>query len=195
MYRLPVTVTIDDIEYPIRNNGDYRMVLDCFIVLQDIEIESETERILTALLIFYEDLDVDSVLLLSEDDIKARLKAMYDFFDCGQDMSNAPKNTRKLMDWKQDEMLVISAINNVAHTEVRAEEYIHWWTFMGYYMSIGESAFATVVSIRNKILTNKKLEKHEKEFRAENPQYFIWNHKTIEEQEAEQYIMNLWNNN
>lgn len=195
MYELPVTIDINGRECHIRNKGDYRMVLDCFSALSDIDIESDTERILVSLIIFYEDLDVDTVLHLSEEEAKERVVKMYDFFDCGQDMTNAIKSSRKLMDWEQDAQLIISAVNNVAHKEVRTEQYIHWWTFMGYYMSIGESAFSTIISIRNKILRGKKLEKHEQEFRNENPQYFIWNHKTLEEQEAENYIMDLWNGN
>jgi len=193
MYDLPVTIDIGDKVCQIRDNGDYRMILDCFIVLQDLELADNYERVLSALIIFYEDLDVDSVLELSEEELTERVKKMYDFFECGQDTTHANKRNYKLMDWKQDSQLVMSAINNVAKKEVRAEEYVHWWTFMGYYMSIGESAFATVVSIRYKILAGKKLEKYEREFRNDNPQYFIWNHKSIEEQEAEQYIRELWN--
>lgn len=193
MYELPTTIDIGDKVCQIRDNGDYRMVLDCFIVLQDLELADNYERILSALIIFYEDLDIDTALRLSEDEIQERVKKMYEFFECGQDTTYANKNDYKLMDWKQDAQLVVSAINNVAGKEVREEEYLHWWTFMGYYMSIGESAFSTIVSIRYKIITGKKLEKHERDFKNENPQYFIWNHKSIEEQEAEQYIRNLWN--
>ena len=193
MYELPTTIDIGDKVCQIRDNGDYRMVLDCFIVLQDLELADNYERVLSALIIFYEDLDIDTALRLSEDEIQIRVKKMYEFFECGQDNTYANKQDYKLMDWKQDAQLVVSAINNVAGKEVRAEEYLHWWTFMGYYMSIGESAFSTIVSIRYKIITGKKLEKHERDFKNENPQYFIWNHKSIEEQEAEQYVRNLWN--
>lgn len=193
MYELPITIEIGDKICPIRDDGDYRMVLDCFIVLQDLELADNYERVLSALIIFYEDLDVDSALQLSEDELTERVQKMYDFFECGQDNTYANKHDYKLMDWEQDAQLVVSAINNVAGKEIRAEKYIHWWTFMGYYMSIGESAFSTVVSIRYKIITGKKLEKYERDFKNDNPQYFIWNRKSIEEQEAEQYIRELWN--
>ena len=185
MYDLPTTINIEGKICPIRDDGDYRMVLDCFIVLQDSELADNYERVLSALIIFYGDLDVDIVLQLSQDEIQLRVKEMYNFFECNQDNTYANKNGYKLMDWDQDSQLVVSAINNVAGKEIRAEEYLHWWTFMGYYMSIGESAFSTIVSIRYKIITGKKLEKHEKEFKNDNPQYFVWNHKTIEELEAE----------
>ena len=98
-----------------------------------------------------------------------------------------------MIDWDVDSQLICSAINKIAGKEIRFEPYIHWWTFLGYYMSIGDSVLATVVNIRDKILTGKKLEKHERQFRAENPQYFIWNHKTVEQQEAEQWVHEIWN--
>lgn len=54
-------------------------------------------------------------------------------------------------------------------------------------------AFATVVSIRSKILKDKKLEKWERQFRNENPQYFEWNHKTADDLEAEAWLKEVWN--
>ena len=54
MYELPTTITINDKVYAIREQGDFRMVLDCFQVLNDVEL-SETERLLACLLIFFED--------------------------------------------------------------------------------------------------------------------------------------------
>lgn len=193
MYELPTTINIGDKICQIRDDGDYRMVLDCFVVLQDSELADNQERVLSALIIFYEDLNVDNIFYLSDDEIMERTKKMYDFFECGEDNTYANKKDYKLLDWEQDSQIIMSAINNVAGKEVRAEEYLHWWTFMGYYMSIGESAFSTIVSIRYKIITGKKLEKYERDFKKDNPQYFIWNHKTIEELEAEQFVRDLWN--
>jgi hypothetical protein len=64
---------------------------------------------------------------------------------------------------------------------------------MGYYCSIGESTLATVVAIRDKILKGKKLEKWERQFRSENPQYFNWNYKSAEDVEAEEWLKEVWN--
>lgn len=194
MYDLPTTITIDESEIPIRNDGDYRMVLDCFSALQDEELEGD-ERVLAALIIFYADLDFESVLTLSEDEMVARVESMYNFFNCGEGEVQGMKTPYKLVDWEQDAQLIVSAINKVAHKEVRAEQFVHWWTFMGYYMCVDEGAFSTIVSIRHKILKGQKLEKHEREFKNENPQYFTWNHQTVEEKEADRFIRELWNSN
>jgi hypothetical protein len=72
------------------------------------------------------------------------------------------------MDWEQDAPLIMPAINKVAGREVRAVEYMHWWTFLGLYMEIGESQFATVINIRQKLQKKKPLEKHEKEYYRQN---------------------------
>ena len=74
----------------------------------------------------------------------------------------------------------------------RALTYLHWWTFMGYFCSIGESTLSTVVSIRDKILKGKKLEKYETEFRRDNPQYFKWDSRTLQEKEDDELLKQLW---
>ena len=53
--------------------------------------------------------------------------------------------------------------------EVRTVPYMHWWTFLGYYMAIDrEDLYGTVLTIRHKKATGKKLEKYEKEFLTAN---------------------------
>lgn len=192
MYEIPTSVKIGDREYRIRNNGDYRMVLDCFSALQDAEL-TKRERLFVCLIIFYQDLNtVEDVLI--QDNLEERIKKMYEFFNCGTDASIGAPTNHKLIDWEQDSQLVCSAINKVAGMEIRAVPYIHWWTFMGYYSAIGQSPLATVIEIRDKIIRGKKLEKWENEFRRNNPKYFVWNHRTVEEDETERLIRELWNN-
>lgn len=64
---------------------------------------------------------------------------------------------------------------------------------MGYYCSIGESILSTVVNIRDKIVKGKKLEKHEKEFKRNNPQYFNWRAEDIQKQEDDKLAFSMWN--
>ena len=70
--------------------------------------------------------------------------------------------------WEQDAGMIVPAVNRVAGCEVRALPYLHWWTFLGYYMEIGDGLFAQVLNIRQKKSKGKKLEKWEKEFYREN---------------------------
>lgn len=191
LYTLPTSVETDNREYIIRNKGDFRMVLDCFSALNDPELTKQT-RLLTCLIIFYEDFNSLEDIEEARDDLETLVNEMMVFFNGGQEESGRKVNYR-LIDWDKDASMVCSAINKVAGKEVRAEEYLHWWTFLGYYMAVGESALSTVVGIRSKIVKGQKLEKHEKEFRQENPQYFNWNSKSVEEQELDRMAAEMWN--
>ena len=189
MYELPTKVEVDGVEYKIRDDGDYRMVLDAFSVLNDSELE-QTERILTSLLIFYDGMTcLEDVLKLP--DLEEATKQMFEFFNAGRPESTG--QNRKLIDWDSDSAMIGSAINRVAGKEVRAEEYMHWWTFMGYYSAIGESTLSTVVSIRDKIMRGKPLEKWERQFRAENSQYFNWDYRSADDKEADEWLKSVWN--
>lgn len=189
MYELPTSVDIGGVEYSIRDNGDYRTILDIFSILEDEELK-KSERVMAALIVFYEDINCIEDLA-SLPDIEEAVRQMYDFFSAGR--KEGKSTGYKLIDWEADSAIIVSALNDVAGKEIRAEKYIHWWTFISYYMAIGESTLSTVVSIRDKMMRGEPLEKWEKKYRSDNPQYFKWNSKTIEEKEAEEWVLQQWN--
>lgn len=189
MYELPTELLIDGQSIPITNKGDFRMVLDCFICLNDLEL-TEYERIIACLIIFYDVKNLNEIPNLEE-----AIKQMFWFFDCGIDMSSVKSMNYRLIDWERDTMLVCSAVNKVAGKEIRAEQYIHWWTFIGYYIAIGECSLSLIVQIRYKTAKNEKLEKYERKFKQENPQYFNFDVRSLEDQQADNYIRDLWNKN
>lgn len=191
MYRLPTKVTVDGLEFNIRERGDFRMVLDCFKALQDVEL-SEDYRVLASLLIFYNELNSMDDLYVYEPHLNELAKEMFKFINGGDENSPGAERDVTLIDWEQDSTLVCAAINNVAKQEIRSIEYLHWWTFLGYYMSIGESVLSTVVSIRDKIAHHKKLEQWEKDFKKNNPKYFVWR-QTAKEQELNNLVRDIWN--
>ena len=51
---------------------------------------------------------------------------------------------------------------------MRSAEYIHWWTFLGYFMEIRDSAYAAVLKLRNKRARGRKLDRDEQAFWREN---------------------------
>lgn len=190
MYDIPTTIELQGTEFNIRNNGDYRVILDCFMALEDAELTKQ-ERLFASLIIFYEDMNsVEDLYKLPN--LEEAIKEMYKFFNCGSTKSGRYVNY-KLMDWDQDSQLVAAAVNKVAGTEVRSLPYLHWWTFMGYYTTIGKCPLATIITIRDKIVHGKKLEKEERTFKNDNPQYFVWNKNTVEEEEADRLVKELWN--
>ena len=191
MYELPISVTVQNKQFNIRNKGDFRVILDCFNALNDIELE-ERERLLASLIIFYEDINgLDDLDKLG--DLEEASKQMELFFNCGQEKVGIQTNY-KLLDWESDSALISSAINNVSKVEIRGIDYLHWWTFMGYYLAIGECPLSNIVNIRYKIATGKKLEKYEQKFRMENPQYFSNDYRTTKEKELEKWFLEeVWN--
>ena len=193
LYSLPTSLNIDGREWKITNNGDYRVVLDCFDALTDEEM-SKQERVVACLLIFFEDLNTVEDCMVFGDKLPEVVNQMKIFFNCGHEDSVLAKTEGKYFDWNIDSQLICGAVNAVAKFDVRSPQYTHWWTFLGYFSNIGEGTFLTVVSIRSKIIRGKKLEKYERDFRRDNPQYFVWNSKDNSQQEIDEWVKSIWNN-
>ena len=191
-YSLPTKINIGGKAYNISKQGDYRMVIDCFKALNDCEL-SQSFRYIAALMIFYEDINsIEDVKKLTSEEYANLINGMFDFFNAGQTTAGI-QSRHKLIDWNADSQLICAAVNNAAKMEVRSVEYMHWWTFLGHYMSVGDSLLATVVGIRDKIEHGKKLEKYEEKFKKDNPHYFNWEMRTAEEIAEEKAFMEMWN--
>ena len=192
MYQIPTSLEFNGGEHKICNDGDYRMVLDCFSALNDSEID-EQQRLMACLVIFYDEI-IELEDLKKLGDLNIATQKMFDFFRCNQ--PEAPQAfVYRLIDWKQDEQMICSAINPIANQEIRSMPYLHWWTFMGYYNAIGKSVLSTVVSIRNKLMRGDKMEKWERKFKIENPQYFNWQSGSADKYKEDEEIRELWNKN
>lgn len=154
---LPNTLEVDGKEYQIRT--DFRVALTIFQAFNDIEL-TDQEKVIVMLECLYEEFPSNSE--------EASKQASW-FLDGGPfTQSEKQKQTKKVMDWEQDEQLIFASVNKVAGCETRAKEYIHWWTFLGYFNEIGEGLFSAVVNIRSKKNKGKKLDKGEQEFYNDN---------------------------
>ena len=157
-YGLPKSVEVNGVEYKIRS--DYRPILDICSAMNDPDLEPE-DIVIIAMNIFYE--DCDSIPL---EDWKEAVEKCFAFINMDEDQG--PKRP-KLVDWEQDFNYIIAPINRVAGTEVRALDYLHWWTFISYYYEIGgDCTFAQIVSIRDKLARGKKLDKQDREWLRNN---------------------------
>lgn len=76
--------------------------------------------------------------------------------------------------------------------EVRSVPYLHWWTFMGYFMEIGDGLVSQVWAIRQKRSKGKKLEKWEKEFERSNPELVKLKKVYSEKQQKEINNIEKW---
>lgn len=181
---LPETLTVGGKDYPIRT--DYRNVLQVFEAFQDPELTQE-EKWIVAIYLLFEDFSCDDDVLQAAQngfDLGEAMKQISWFISAGQPEKQVLE--QPTYNWTQDEQMIFSAVNKVAGRETRELEYLHWWTFLGYFNEVGEGTFSFIVSIRNKLNKGKKLEKHEKEFLSHNKELVLMKKPlTKEEQEQE----------
>lgn len=178
---LPTSLEVAGKSYAIRT--DYRDVLNIILAFQDPELEA-TEKLFVCLYVLYKNFDG----LKAEQYEEAYNRAVW-FLDCGDEPSEKQKSAR-VMDWEQDEKILFPAINAVAGFEVRARKYIHWWTFMGYFMEIHEGTFSEVLSLRQKKAKGKKLEKWEREFWSNNKDMCILKKRISKAEQEEKDRLN-----
>lgn len=165
-WELPTSLNIGGVEYPIRT--DFRAILDILQCLSSPEYEDDEKQMIFFIILFPE-FEAIPPELYEEAAEKAS-----EFIDMG--ISDRDKRKPTTMNWEKDAPIIIPAVNRVIGTDVRTIPYdakkntggLHWWTFLGAYMEIGESLFSSVLNIRQKRAKGKKLEKYEQEFYREN---------------------------
>ncbi len=178
--KLPTSLRINGKDYEIRS--DFRVCLNIIQAFTDPDL-SKTEKVEVMLVCLYK----DRVDIPDEDMQEAVDKAIW-FLDCGQVSEHATAK-KPLYDFEQDEQIIFSAVNKVAGKETRSCDYIHFWTFMGYFNEIGRGTFATVVSIRDKQRRHQKLDKYERDFIRDNPDLVKLKRKYSEEEKDEMKML------
>lgn len=154
IYELPTSLVVGGIRHEIRS--DYRAVLDILAALSDHEL-SDADKLNILLNIFYIEVP---------ENIEDAVKQCFLFINRFQPENDSPQP--KLMDWDKDFNFIADAITVKTGHDIRAAEYIHWWTFVGYYMNIGDCFFAQVVSVRKKRAKGQKLDDLDREFYRNN---------------------------
>ena len=155
-WRLPTRLEVGGKAYPI--HSDYRDILDILHRLNDAS-EPEFIRWRVALALFYEG-------DLPHSDYPEAMQKLADFLNCGQTLPRSP--APPLLDWEQDAPLIAADINKVAGCEVRALPYLHWWTFMAWFNSIGDGQLATLLRVRSKLPHGQKLQPWEQDYYRKN---------------------------
>lgn len=179
--RLPMSLEVGGKEWSIRT--DFRDILVIMEACADPDL-NDREKTEVMLAILYEDFKSIPGELYQE----AAERAAW-FVDCGNEHTEE-KRPKKLMDWEQDEKILFPAINKVAGREVRTAEYVHWWTFMGYFMEIEEGTFSTVLMIRQKKASGKPLSKWEQDFYRKNKSLCDLRTRYTKEEQSE---IDYWN--
>ena len=152
---LPKSLTVRGVVYPIRS--DYRDVLRVISAYNAPELSTQEKVYVCLRQIF-----VDSEKI-PENALPDAYKAAINFIECST--KNGAENSPVLVDWEKDEQLIFAAINKTAGFEVRGVDYLHWWTFLGYFQNVDSNdVWGQILTIRQKKAKHKKLEKWEQEF-------------------------------
>lgn len=189
---LPEVLSVGGVEYSIRT--DYRNILQIFEAFQDPELTQEEKWIVAIYLLFEDFSCADDVMQAAQNgfDLGEAMKQISWFISAGRPEKQVLE--QPTYNWTQDEQMIFSAVNKVAGRETRELEYLHWWTFLGYFNEVGEGTFSFIVGIRHKLNKGKKLEKHEKEFLSHNKEIVLMKKPlTKEEQEQEDAYKSLLN--
>lgn len=173
-WELPRSVEVQGVTYPIIT--DYRCILDILTDISDPEADGQDRAaaLLVGLYPGFDDMPPDHY----DDAIREGLR----FINC--DSEDAPHKAPRLVDWEQDYSLMIAPINRVMGKEIRAAEYIHWWTFLAAYQEIGDCTFAQVVRIRDHLARGKKLDKSDMEWYRKNRHLVDFKRKYTEAEDS-----------
>lgn len=173
-FELPTSLEVAGQEYEIYT--DYRDVLNIITAFEDPNLEPAEKQYICLHNLYKDDEKIP------QEHYAEAYKAAIAFIDNGMESDQGGPRT---MDWEQDAPVLFPAVNHVAGFEVRSVDYLHWWTFTGFFMEIKESVYATVLSIRSKKAKGKKLEKWEKDFWQANKKLCVLKEKLTEEEQAE----------
>ena len=158
MYSLPTSLEVCGVNYPIRS--DYRAVLDICTALSDVDL-SDQDKAIVALAILYPGFEE-----MPPEHYQEAIEKCFWFINGGAE-DEPTRKAPKLMDWEQDLQYIVAPINRVVGTEIRAVEYLHWWSFISAYYEIGECLFAQIVRIREK-KAKGNLDKQDREWYRKN---------------------------
>ncbi len=149
-WRLPESATFSGVEY--RHKTDFRDILKLLAFLSDGG-KPAFHRWQTALIYFYG-------TQIPPENHREAMDYLGDFLAAGDAGSPGPRR----FDWEADAQAIAAGVNAVAGFEVRQAAYLHWWTFLGYFRSMGEGQFSFLVGIREKLRRGQKLDPQEQEF-------------------------------
>lgn len=176
-WELPTSLQVGSNDLKIRT--DFRAILDILKYFNDPEYEPEEQWEICLRILFTDDVFEN----FTSEEIQEAMEQASWFIDMGMKEDGIPKP--RVMDWEQDAKIIIPSVNRVMGKEIRVLDYLHWWTFLGAYMEIGESIFSEILSIRMKKAKGKNLETWEQEFYRENKELIDLQKKYSEKEKAE----------
>ena len=158
-WTLPEAAELGGARYPHRT--DFRDILEILALLgrEDLRLPVRWFRALGK---FYRDPIPYGVY-------REALGYLSEFLTMGQQW---PDTGAPLLDWQTDAPEIAEGVSAVAGRDIRGCGHVHWWTFLGWFHSIGEGRLRTLVDLRQKLRSGKSLTEEERTFVRQNPQKF-----------------------
>lgn len=173
---LPYSLTVDGQQKEI--NCDFRDIILILNAFNDPELTPQEKTMIMLTNLYVDD-------WTSFKDVNEAVTQAVKFIDWGKEYSEK-ENSPRIMDWEQDYNLIISAVNTkISVIDIRELDFVHWWTFLGYFSERGECQFSTFTEIRDNLNKGRPLERWQKETLRNNRDQIILKHKSAEKFENE----------
>ena len=155
---LPSSINVAGKDYDIRCG--FQDCLNIMVAFEDEELTNE-EKLTVMLEVLYVTPD------FNDNNIEEAIDKAVQFLLAGRQPQKSDE--KPLSRLEKDEQLIFSAVNEVAHMDIRMDPNIHYWTYLSYVQAINsKSMFSSVVHIRDKLNRGQKLDKEEKKFYKDN---------------------------
>lgn len=179
---LPTSLTVAGKKYSIRYG--FKDCLNIMSAFEDEELTNE-EKIYVMLDVLYEEPD------FTDDNVEEAIEQAIKFLLAGR-TPQQDENAKPLSKLEKDEQLIFAAVNEVAHTDVRMNPDMHYWTYLSFVQAISsKSLFSSVVHIRDKLNKGQKLDKDEKRFYKDNKELIDLREPTEEDKEFADFINSI----
>ena len=178
---LPSSINVAGKEYKIRCG--FKDCLNIMAAFEDEELSNE-EKLYVMLDVLYIEPD------FNDSNIEEAVDKAILFLLAGRQPQKSDE--KPLSRLEKDEQLIFSAVNEVAHTDIRMDPNIHYWTYLSYVQAISsKSLFSSVVHIRDKLNRGEKLDKEEKKFYKDNKEMIDLREPTEEDKAFVDFINSI----
>ncbi len=178
---LPVTLLINNTEYPIRS--DYKTSLRIVTALEDNELTPQEKQMIILANLYSVSVGVD--------DVAEALQAAQLFLNGGKEY--AEENSPRVVSFEKDAALIYAAFRQTHGIDLSTANF-HWWQFLALMQGLdNESNFRQLVGLRLRVHSGKA-SKEEREAAEELGEVFDipeLDTRTLDEKDAEAQFWKL----
>lgn len=143
--RLPTSVLVNGVEYPIRSN--FRTMIKFEELMQDPEVNDQ-DKVWLALRLFYPEIP---------DNTEQAVERLLWFYRCDKKENlyekkakrRKSKRMNRIYDFEHDDDYIYAAFMAQYHLDLQKVEYLHWWKFRAMFNSLNDDTqFVRIMEYR-----------------------------------------------